>query len=74
MVLVKIGRQPRTNVAVLALMWLGVLARRDSNDALRRSVFDSDANSLRLQLRGPAGPKRRGRPKVTWAKGVLNML
>ena len=36
---------------------------------VRRSNFDS--NSQTLQPEGPEGPKRRGRPKVGWAKGVF---
>ena len=50
------------------LKWLGTLARREGNDIVRRAVFDSDSSNP--QPRGPAGPRRRGRPKVSWAQGV----
>jgi len=51
------------------LKWMGALARRDKSDIVRQSVFDS--NSLSFQPRAPAGPRRRGRPKVSWATGVF---
>ena len=50
------------------LKWWGTLARRNTDDLLRRSVFDPDRSDF--EPRGPCGPKRRGRPKVSWAKGV----
>ena len=51
------------------LRWFGALARRDSNDIVRCSIFDSA--SLSFKPRGLVGPRRRGRPKVSWANGIF---
>ena len=51
------------------LKWMGTLARRNTTDIVRQSVFDPE--SLSFQPREPAGPRRRGRPKTSWAKGVF---
>jgi hypothetical protein len=49
------------------LLLLGDLAIRPDSDILRRSVFlDS-----RLQLRGPRGPRGRGRPRTIWARAIF---
>ena len=51
------------------LIWMGTFARRNTTDIVRHRVFDP--HSLSFQPREPASPRRRGRPKMSWAKGVF---
>eukprot|EP00959_Pyramimonas_sp_CCMP1952_P237882 4970881-Pyramimonas_sp.AAC.1 len=47
------------------LKFMGALARRRATDMARQSVFDPER--LSFQPREPAGQRRRGRPRTSWA-------
>ena len=49
--------------------WMGKNARRHDSDILKQSIFDTSGGPL--QPREPSGPRKRGRPKISWIKGVL---
>ena len=51
------------------LLLMGSLAIRADSDHLKRSIFDT--SSQHFQPKSAAGPKRRGRPKISWPNGVF---
>ena len=48
--------------------FMGELARRGDDDAVRRCVFLPGG----IDLRTLPGPRRRGRPRISWATSVYN--
>ena len=69
-VLQKAGARPMTLLLLeRQLKWLGKIARRHDSDILKQSIFGTSGGPL--QPREPAGPRKRGRPKISWIKGVL---
>ena len=52
------------------LKLFGTLARRSDDDVMKQSVFDVTAPALKPKT--AIGTKRRGRPKVSWPKGVYD--
>jgi hypothetical protein len=51
------------------LMYLGDIARKPSGNVLRDCVFKPHS----FQLCAPAGPRRRGRPRTTWARELFGI-
>jgi hypothetical protein len=49
------------------LLYIAELARKPSNDVLRSIIFQPDS----LDLKVVTGPRKRGRPRTTWAGAVL---
>ena len=52
------------------LKFFGTLARRRDDDVMKQSVFDVTASVLKPKT--AIGNKRRGRPKISWPKGVYH--
>ena len=50
------------------MIYMGQLARRDYEDPVRRTVFETSGIELRLK----PGARSRGQPRQTWARAVLN--
>ena len=50
------------------LLWMGKLAARSDCDPLRQTIFH--CGPRRMELKGPEGRKKRGRPKQNWAQHV----
>ena len=51
------------------LIWMGKLALRNDDDALRQSIFQARADRKAPKL--PEGRRRRGRPRKCWAQQVF---
>ena len=49
------------------MLYLGVLARRGSEDVVRRAILEPGS----LDLRSSDGPRKRGRPRKAWARDVM---
>ena len=51
------------------LLYIANLARREHGNVLRNCIFEPNSFTLKQHV----GPRRRGRPRITWAGAVFDM-